>query len=167
MPAKIKFSRPQKRFIALSLSERAKPIFHRLVKKFIKEVIRDSIESGRSPVNKGGVKPKGSSGKLRYKEYSTSYKDAMGTGKLKNKKKRPVNLTVTGKMLNSLKAKVGKDAVTVWFSSPIAKYHNDLGASKKKVIRRMLPMGDEEFNAGIRKRLLKALENAIKIVKKQ
>lgn len=161
MPVKIK-----KRLRAITFMERAKPNFFRLLKRFIKDEIISAIESGRSPVNQGGTKPEGSSGKLRYKEYSDSYKDQMGKNKLTGKKKRPVNLKVTGRMLNSIKYKVTREAFVVWFTSPIAKYHDKLGASKKKVFRRLLPHDGEQFNAGIRKRIQNALAKAIQLSKR-
>jgi len=164
MPVKIK--RSQKRLIALTITERAKPKFFRILKKFIKSEIIKAIESGRSPVNKGGTDPSGTSGKLRFEKYSDSYSDQLGRGKLKSKGKRPVNLTVSGKMLRSLKSRITKNSINLWFSNPIAKYHDRLGAGKKGVLRRMLPHDGEEFNAGIRKRIANALIKAIQLSKK-
>lgn len=166
MPVKIK--RSQKRLIALTLTERVKPQYFRLVKKFIKDEVISSIESGRSPVEKGGKNPQGTSGRLRYEQYSDSYKTAISKGRVKNKKQRPVNLKLTGKLLNSIKVKVYSDAVRVWFSDKKAKFHDEMGAGKSKVLRRLLPRGDnkEQFNAGIRKRMLNAMLAAIKLAKK-
>lgn len=165
MPIKIK--RSQKRLIALTFVERAKPIFFRLLKKFMKDEVLKSIRAGRSPVAKGGDNPPNSGGKLRYKEYSDGYLKAIKKGRVPNKKKSPRNLTVTGKMLNSIKARPKRNSFKLWFTDPKAKYHNKLGAGKSKVIRRMLPNGDkEDFNAGIKKRIANALLNAIKLSKK-
>lgn len=155
MPIKIK--RSQRKLIALTLAEKAKPIFFRLLNKFIKEEVINSITSGRSPV--GGTR-------ARYDKYSTSYVEAMGSGELKQKKQRPVNLTLTGKMLKSIKSKKYKDYVRVWFEDEKAKYHDKLGAGKSKVIRRMMPHTGEQFNAGIRRRIANALREAIKLSKK-
>ena len=190
MPAKI-----TKRLRALQFTELAKPRFKRIVNKFIKDEIISTIESGRSPVNKGGTDPKGTSGKLRFQKYSDSYIEQM-TGKaayftkngkvirakvdqedkelvsfLKetfgNKKQRPVNLKLSGKMLRSIKSRITKNGVFVWFADEKAKYHNKLGAGKSKVLRRMLPNGKkEEFNAGIRKKIVNAMVNAIKLSQK-
>ena len=68
MPIKIK--RSQKRLIALTLTERVKPVFFRLLNKFIKDEILSSIRRGVSPVNKGGVNPKNTGNKARYQKYS-------------------------------------------------------------------------------------------------
>lgn len=168
MPVKIK--RSQRKLIALTLSERAKPKFFRLVDKFIKEEMIKSIESGRSPVQKGGLEPKGSSGKLRFQQYSDSYKEAIKSGRAKNKKNiRPVNLKATGKMLRSIKSRKTKDFIRVWFTDEKAKYHDKQGAGKSKTIRRMAPnpKKGEKFNAGIQRRIVNALKNAIKLTKKR
>ena len=163
MPVKI--SKNRKKFIAFSLSEKAKPVFFKAAKKIFKEEIIDSIEAGKSPVEKGGIDPKGTSGKLRFEKYSDSYTKQIKRGYHGSKRERPVNMKLTGKMLKSLKFRVNRESITIWFSSPIAKYHNKLGAGKKKVIRRLLPTKNEQFNAGIRKRLVNALRDAFKFVK--
>lgn len=164
----IKFKGNIKKLAALTMAEKAKKHYFRFVKRFIKDEIVKSILAGKSPVAKGGTDPKGSSGKLRYKEYSDSYKKQMGKGKLGQKKQSPRNLKVTGKMLKSIKVRKLSDGVRVWFSDEKAKYHDKLGAGKSKILRRMLPNAKkgEDFNAGIRKRLVNALKNAIKLSKK-
>ena len=166
MPIKIK--RSQKRLIALTLTERAKPIFFRLLDKFIKDEILASIRRGVSPVNKGGSDPKNTGGKARFQKYSTSYVKAMGSGDLSNKKQSPRNLELTGRMLKSIKSRKFKNYLRVWFTDAKAKYHNNLGAGKSKVIRRMTPnpKAGEEFNAGIRRKIVNALAGAIKLSKK-
>ena len=152
MPVKIK-----KRLRALTAMERVKPTYFRLVRKFIVDEILGSIRSGRSPV---GGKEGG-----RFKKYSDSYIDAMGKGKLSSKKKRPVNLELTGKMLKSIKVKQYRDFVRVWFTDGKAKYHDKLGAGKSKTKRRLTPdpKKGENFNAGIRRRLKNTLEKAMNI----
>jgi len=166
MPVKIK--RSQRRLIALTLTERAKPIFIRLLNKFMKEEVLKAIKGGRSPVEKGGKSPAGTSGKLRYEPYSESYQAQIKSGRVKNKRVSPRNLTHTGKMLKSIKSKKFRNFLRVWFTDPKAKYHDKLGAGKSKVIRRMAPKpkDGENFNAGIRKRIVNALKNAVKLSKK-
>lgn len=154
-----------KRLKVLKITEQVKPKFFRILDKFIKNEIISAIESGRSPVSNKGADPQNTGGGLRFNQYSDSYKKSMGKGKLSNKKQRPVNLTLTGKMLKSIRSRSGRNSLRVWFTSPIAKYHNNLGAGKKKVIRRMLPKAGEEFNSGIKKRIANALKNAIKLIK--
>lgn len=166
MPVKIKKS--QKRLIALTITERAKPRFFKILDKFIKDEIVDSIKRGVSPVNKGGLDPKNTGGKSRFKKYSDSYIKAMGKGKLSGKKQSPRNLELTGKMLRSIKSRRFKNYLKVWFTDSKAKYHNKLGAGKSQVIRRMLPdpQKSEDFNAGIRRKIVNALAGAIKLSKK-
>ena len=159
----IKFTKDIKKLRALTFAERAKPRFFRFVNKFIKGEIISSLERGVSPVKKGGKD--GSSGKLRYQKYSDSYKDAMGTGKLKGKKERPVNLKHTGALHKSIKAKVTANAVRVWFTDFKAKYHNSEGAGKSKIKRRLVPKTGEQWNSGIARKIAKALSNAIKLTK--
>lgn len=163
MPIKIK-----KRLKALALTERAKPVFFRLLDKFIKDEIIASIKRGVSPVNKGGIDPKNTGGKARYQKYSDSYIKAMGSGDLANKKQSPRNLELTGKMLRSIKSKRFPNYLRVWFTDSKAKYHNKLGAGKSQVIRRMIPDSSkgEDFNAGIRRKIVNALSGAIKLINK-
>jgi len=166
MPIKIKGN--IKKFAALNLAENAKKHYLRIVDKFIKEEVVSVIESGRSPAEKGGMDPANTGGSLRYEKYSESYKGAFGKGDLKQKKQRPINLTVTGKMLNSIKSRRTAQYVRVWFTDSKAKYHDKLGAGKSKVIRRLVPnpKRGEDFNPGIKRRLVNALKQAIKLSKK-
>lgn len=164
MPIKIKKTR--KRLIALTFIEKAKEHWKKATKKFIKDEIIKSIERGVSPVAKGGTDPKGTSGSLRFQGYSDSYKDKMGKGELTSKRQRPVNLTVTGKLLRSIKSQLTKDGVKVWFADEKAKYHDKLGAGKSKILRRLIPHKGETWNAGINKKIVNALKEAIKLSKK-
>jgi hypothetical protein len=52
----------------------------------------------------------------------------------------------------------------VWFSDKKAKYHNDEGAGKSKVIRRMLPKDGEDFSRNIQNKIVETLAKAIKSV---
>jgi hypothetical protein len=161
MPAKI-----TKRLKALTLTERAKPTFFRIIKRTIKDLIRDNIEKGISPVEQRTAKKKNTGGKNRYQKYSDSYRRAMGKGDLANKKQSPRNLTLTGKMLNSLKVQVLTNSLKIWFSDEKAKYHNDEGAGKSKVIRRILPRDGERWARKIEKAIADALIKAIKLTQR-
>lgn len=119
----------------------------------IKLVIKEFINSGRSPVE----------GKS-FKKYSKKYARLKG-------KDAPVDMTVTGQMLNSLVISKGKEgrSLRIYFRSVIAKYHDVMGAGVSRVIRRLLPTNaGERFKATITK-LIKALVNnsVDKAVKKQ
>jgi hypothetical protein len=161
MPAKIR-----KRLMGLQFSELAKPRFFRMVDKFIKELIVSTIKKGISPVNQKTAIEKNTGGKSRYQEYSESYINQMGkgSGALKNKKRTPRNLELTGKMLKSIKSRKFKNYLKVRFSDKKAKYHNDEGAGKSKVIRRMLPKDGEDFSRNIQNKIVETLAKAIKSV---
>ena len=165
--------------------------FARRVNFFIKGVVLDSIKKGISPVNIRKAYPKNTGGKSRYQKYSKSYVEAM-QGKAAyftkngrviraeidqsdkelvkfskelygNKKQRPVNLKLSGKMLNSLKSKIVKNGkIRLWFSDEKAKYHDKLGAGKSKVIRRLLPDNNEEFNRAIQRKIIDTAGEAVK-----
>jgi len=99
--------------------------FNRAIKDTALDEIKASIESGISPV----------AGKGRFKQYSRLYANRFKSGF-----RLPVNMTQTGAMLKSLKAKGRRPGVLeVEFESDLAEIHNDDGAGKSKVIRRLLP----------------------------
>jgi RNase P/RNase MRP subunit POP5 len=82
------------------------------------------------------------------------------------KKIRPVNLEVSGGLRRSLKKRITKNGVKLWFSSPLAKYHNEMGAGKPQVIRRLLPnFKGEQFANKIEKKIVEALYKALKLSK--
>jgi hypothetical protein len=128
-----------------------KELFKQLLgKNGIISVIVDLIKKGISPV-------KGFAG--RFEKYSDSYKKKFGKGELKSKKKSPVNLTATGEMLNSLYIKQEGNKLFVMSkgarNNKLLDIHNTKGASRKKVIRRLLPTNQgEEFSPRINKLLL-------------
>ena len=157
---------PKKRLKALQFSELAKPRFFRMVNGFVKDLIVSTIKKGISPVNQKTAIEKNTGGKSRYQKYSESYTNQMGkgSGALKSKKQTPRNLELTGKMLKSIKSRKFKNYLKVWFSDKKANYHNDEGAGKSKVIRRMLPKDGEEFSRSIQNKIVEALGEAIKSV---
>ena len=161
MPAKI-----TKRLKALAFTEKAKPLFFRFVNGYIKTRIREFIEKGVSPVNQRTAKIKNTGGKNRFEKYSDSYIDNFGTRGLENKKPRPINLTQTGAMLNSIKTRLTKNGLFIFFADKKAKYHNDEGAGKSKVIRRILPRDGESWARTIENEITKSLSKAIKKVTK-
>jgi hypothetical protein len=94
----------------------------------IPEVIK-TIEAGNSPVKGYG----------RFEKYSDVYVEQMKKGKLGGKKPRPVNLTLTGKMLRSLISRDTKSGFVIYFTDKLAKIHSEEGAGKSKVIRKLMP----------------------------
>lgn len=122
--------------------------------KIIVKEIKDQIQRGISPV----------AGIGRFQKYSTSYRDAIKSGKgdasKKSGKVSPVNMTLSGEMLDSLNAKRSGTKLKIGFKDKKAAFHNDQGAGKSKVIRRLLPTDDgEKFNA-------KLLQNIREVVKR-
>lgn len=120
----------------------------------IKPMIVEMIVKGQSPVQ----------GQGRYKDYSQSYKKQIAGKKYKSlgKKLRPINLTLTGEMLRSIKSRPIINGIAVWFTDKKAKYHDKLGAGKSKVIRKMLPNDQgQKFSNVIGKRLREILSNEL------
>jgi hypothetical protein len=170
VPAKIK-SKLLKNTSILDLPA-IKKEFARSAKNRIRNTIKSEIAKGKTVVSQRKADPKNTNDKgapkggVRFQKYSNSYKERMGRGDLASKTARPVNMKVTGKMMNSLKQRVTSDSLVLWFSDKKAEYHNKLGAGKSKVIRRILPSQEESFTPIIRKRLVKILERAIRRVAK-
>jgi hypothetical protein len=119
----------------------------------LKLVIRELINSGKSPV----------AGK-KFKKYSNGYAKKKG-------KKEPVDMTITGEMLNSLVISEGDkgNSLRIYFRSVIAKYHDVMGAGTSRVIRRLIPwQKGERFTSIIMTLVKRLLNNSVdKAVKKQ
>ena len=161
MPVKI-----TKRLKNLNFLNKVQPVFYKLVDSYIKDEIRSFIEKGVSPVNQRKAKIKNTGGGNRYAKYSESYTEKFGKKGLENKKPRPINLTQTGKMLRSIKTRISGSGVVIFFSDEKAKYHNDQGAGKSKVIRRILPRDGESWARQIALQIKASLSKAIKKVTK-
>lgn len=116
-------------------------------KREIADLIIDKITQGISPVQGHG----------RFEPYSDSYAKKKG-------RKQPVDMVVTGKMLESIVVNiVSNNRLSIYFRSRIAKYHNEDG----RVIRRLLPnQKGETFKSDIMARLKKLVKEAIKETKK-
>lgn len=72
------------------------------------------------------------------------------------KRLRPVNLHLTGQMLSTQKVTVDKaGGVKISYSDKKATYHNDTGAGKSQVLRRMLPNRSGEKFSTVLMRMLK------------
>ena len=126
-------------------------VYQRKVIPLLKQEIIESIFiRGVSPVSGFG----------KYKAYSKSYKEQIrrGKGKFANKDIRPINLTLSGDLLKSIKGRPIANGFTIWFSDKKAKWHDKEGAGRSKVIRRMLPNDNEKFNQVI----TRAIDNLFK-----
>lgn len=135
MPLKIKtsidFSNVKKKLIRYQ-SESIKA-----VQREIGPLILNDIKNGRSPVQ----------GFVRFQKYSESYLSSIKSGRYAflDKKKRPVNLTLSGVLLESLKIDSTDKQIEISFTDELFNIHNSKGAGKSKVIRRMLPTNEGEF----------------------
>lgn len=101
-----------------------------------KQVVKE-ISEGRSPVKSKG----------RFFKYSASYRRAIDRGRYSdfNKRKRPVNLKLSGQLLNSIFSRpIGRNKLLLGFDNKLADIHNRQGAGKPKVVRRMLPTKEGE-----------------------
>lgn len=84
----------------------------------------------------------------------------------------PVNLKLSGQMLNSLKVrKLGSGASTrleIIFEDEVATYHNKLGAGKSKTLRRLLPTEtNERFNRRISRLTITLLTRSVSLTLKK
>jgi hypothetical protein len=146
-------------------------------------IVKSFITVGLSPVYSIG----------RFQRYSQSYKDWIqgkirfitvagrvipilppSNGKRKGKfpppvdgkKVSPVSMTLKGDMLNSMYLEKKGSKIILGISDYKAQYHNDMGAGKSKVIRRLLPTkSGEKFITNIDSRLKRlgklAVQNAL------
>src|SRR3990167_930422 len=163
MPVKIKF-------ILAAMKEampKARKIFNEGTLSKLGDELNRQIKGGQSPVKGIG----------RYQDYSDSYKGAIdssggimrGTdGKLSSgKRKRPVNLFVSGAMQESQRLKETEGGkVKVSYGSKFAGYHNSGNANLPR--RPLLPSQDgEDFSRTISKFLFDIAKKAISIVTKK
>lgn len=113
--------------------------------------IPELISKGISPVK----------GEGRFKKYSDVYRDAIKKGRYPGKRQRPVNLKLTGELLNSLKVETKQNKIIIRFNNPLADIHTNQGAGKSKTIRKMLPQDGEVFSDVIFEEIIKILEEKL------
>ena len=141
--------------------------FRRIGPKDIRRVLLRNVEKGISPV----------SGKGRFKRYSKSYVKEILRGKSKRmrrasptKRRSPVSMRLSGEMNSSLKLFTSggfyqRFRLNFNWDNFLADIHDRLGASKSKVIRRLLPTREgEEFNETINGRILDRLNDSARNV---
>lgn len=149
---------------------KAAPRFHVLIGKFLKQKILDFLIKGISPV----------AGFARFEKYSESYTEKIESVRKKNKKlkkqgtrsnsqfsgklKSPVNLKLSGDLHSSLEVtQTERNKTVVRFKDFKAKFHNELGVGKKKILRRLLPTNSgEEFSKVIQREIVKKAKEALK-----
>lgn len=140
---------------------RIKKAFIEVAKDELQEIIvEENIKLGLSPVQ----------GEGKFERYSESYKDAIKAGRYKEfgKSISPVNLKLSGNLLDSFFVKRKGDSLVVGFSDKLADIHTNQGAGKSKTIRKMLPGDGESFKTSIVTKIIALLQDAVdRIVGKQ
>ena len=134
--------RNQVRAASIRISRRVSRRFSSELKREIGDAIKEEILAGRSPV----------AGK-KFPDYSDSYAKVKG-------RRRPVDLFVTGEMIESLRVvqnRVG--SVMIFFRSLTAQWHD---GRRARVVRRLLPRRGERFSRPIRRVINDVLRRAIR-----
>jgi hypothetical protein len=124
--------------------------------KALLDAINSLLDEGKSPVQ--NAKP-------RFDKYSKSYAEQR---KKKGLSTSPVQMRATGELRDSLRVTpIGKSAIQIYFSggrnSELAIIHSLFGASKKKVIRTLLPYGSQVFIKNIRDELISLFKSIFKL----
>lgn len=131
-------------------------------KALMKREVLNSIARGVSPAKGGGDQTGGSA---RFVRYSESYINAILKGRFArfSKRLRPVNLKLSGKMLRSIKTLNTKTGFTIFFSDRLADIHQNQGAGRRKVKRKLLPDArkGETFSRVITNKLVKLIQSFI------
>lgn len=112
-------------------------------------IIKDSILKGKSPVQ----------GK-RFDGYSESYKEAIKDKRyvMFDKKQRPVNLKLSGEMLESIKVTANQKSgkIKIEFTDQKAKWHNNGSGNLPE--RRIFPKPGEDWSRLIKNKIRDALK---------
>ena len=146
--ARVKINTPSLDHLVNSILSAITKISKTALKKVI---VTDSIALGISPVK----------GEGKYQQYSASYKGAIKGKKFSTygKSISPVNLKLSGKLHDSFYVEPTKTGLTIGFNDKLADIHTVQGASKKKVIRKMLPVKPgEDFKPAIKKEIITLLK---------
>ena len=113
--------------------------------------VQDVIRKGISPVD----------GEGRFEKYSQSYRDAIKKKQYGNKKVSPVNMSLTGEMMGSLRVIEYKNGALIEFTDKKAGYHQN--GEGNLPVRKLLPVKKRDtFNKRITDLLVKALKAALK-----
>lgn len=125
--------------------QRYQRVASRALERPLKREIVQSINKGISPVKGGG----------RFSRYSDSYRESITDGRFSrfSKTRSPVNLRLSGRLLNSIFSSSGRGTITIGFDNELADIHTNKGAGKSRTIRKMLPQNNESFTRSITLRL--------------
>ncbi len=106
----------------------------------LKRAIVNEINQGRTPV---------SGSKRRFERYSASYRRAISKGRFsdQSKKRSPVNLRLSGKLLRSLVSNVSNGILKISFTDKKAEFHQE--GQGNLPVRKLLPGPGEKFSKTI------------------
>jgi hypothetical protein len=108
----------------------------------------------------------GANSPLSFGENGRSKKSKIVTNSLASrfgKKRSPVNLKLSGEMLDSIQAVKTQNGVEVFFTDEKAQWHNEGVPQNNLPARRILPTNQgEEFNLNIFRRIMDAIKSALK-----
>jgi len=170
---KIKVDAKQIKFLGLKIEDIRKQVPKEIRPKFklaaelMKTDIVNTILRGNSPVK----------GQKRFVDYRPSYKEQIqgqasyrtitrgqfkgkkirirpqlgaDKSKFQNKRLRPVNMQLSGRMLESIAARMTKGGFVIYFTSKLARYHSILGAAGKAyAIRKVAPYNGEQWKRSV------------------
>lgn len=162
--------------MAKSLADKLKDALVKPMKKaldnFNKQLNKGTLEGLRTEVEaqiKRGISPV--EGVKRFDKYSESYREAIkesyGEAKKKKGKLSPVDMTLSGDMLDSLEIVQRGSKTYLEFTGKDtglrAYYHNNSGAGKSRKIRRLLPNKDgEKFNSVLQRKIVEIVKAIVK-----
>lgn len=110
--------------------------------EIMKNDVVDTITIGNSPVQ----------GSRRFVDYSLRYKKQISAGRYTSfgKLLRPVNLKLSGRMLESIASKATKNGFVVWFTNKLARIHSLEGpGGRRDKMRKVAPYGSEKWKPSV------------------
>lgn len=127
--------------------------FRKLFKKF-KTFERETLNAMARPLKREIVKEindgrSAVSGKRRFTKYSASYRDAIKKGRFSKQSKRrsPVNLRLSGKLLLSIVSSISNKKLRISFTDDKAVFHQE--GQGNLPVRKLLPGPGEKFSKTI------------------
>jgi hypothetical protein len=173
-----------KKLKLLKLIDDAREDFKEELEKTVPPEIRKTIEGGNNPI-KGGKQAKYSESYLKaiagskktksttQNAYTPLKQDKNGNNRKSKKvtskglgfgkKPSPVNLILSGEMINTLKSYQTVRGLFVYFADKKAEWHNEGVPENNLPARRLLPNNPgEEFNRNIFNRIMDSLKKAVK-----
>lgn len=137
--------------------------FNKVFKKIEKDIKKSFLKDIKSmfvSFIKKGISPV--SGRGRFQDYSQSYKEQIRNNRYRSfgKRLRPINLTLSGKMLRSLKVRPTSKGITLFFSDKKADYHNKGMGNLPR--RALMPFKNEKLSRVILSKIEKDVAKVVK-----